>query len=300
MGEQVSAPTVVIVNPGAGAAEGTAEILDRLARLGPVRIEETSAPGDARAIAEAAASAGAERVVAVGGDGTIHEVVNGLWHHRDRCALGIVPAGTGNDTARSLDLPLGGEEAVELILAGSLRPIDLVSVELDGGEREIAVNAITGGFGGEVAERTTAELKERWGPLAYARSAADTLSEIPCFRVRLDVDGESTGELRAYSVVVANGPYAARGMPVALGARPDDGMLSVHVVLEAPIPELLSMVPALLLGKIPESEHYLTWECETLSVASARPMEVSIDGERRTGRRFRYEVVPAGLRVYGA
>lgn len=298
MSPQETAKTVVVVNPSAAAGGGTTPpVAERLARFGSVLVEETARPGHARDIAAAAAEAGAERVIAVGGDGTVHEVVNGLATRPRACRLGIVAGGTGNDTARSLGIPVETEDAIALLEDGEARPIDLVEVRIDGG-REVAVNAITGGFGGEVAEGATEELKDRWGPLAYLRSAADTLSEIPCFRIRLSVDGAPSEELRVYSIVVANGPYAAHGVGVAPGALPDDGLLAVHVVLESSITEVLAMVPTLLAGKVPSSDRYRTWACREVSLASEAPMEGSVDGELRRGRRFRYRILPAALDVY--
>lgn len=289
--------TVVVVNPRSGRSDEAPPVSERLSALGPVRVEQTSEPGHAQSIAAAAVEAGAERVVAVGGDGTLHEIVNGLAGHGGRCALGIVPSGTGNDTARSLGIPLAEEDAIELIAHGSARPVDLVEVDIDG-QREYALNAVTGGFGGEVAERVTDELKDRWGALAYLRTAAEALKEVPSYPVRVQVDGEEPEALDVFSLVVGNGPYAARGVCVAPGARPDDGRLSVHAVLEAPVTELLSLVPALIAGHVPESPLYLSWSCERLVVTAEHGMDVSVDGELRHGRRFVYRVIPGALPVY--
>lgn len=290
------APTTIIVNPRAGGGGDGGVRKGSLGPLRPARVVVTTGPGHARFLAAQAARDGAERIVVVGGDGTLHEVVNGLEPHA-ACALGIVPDGTGNDTARSLDIPMDTDEAVCLIVDGEARPADLVAVEVDGrGER--AVNAACGGFGGEVNERMTDDLKERWGPLAYLRSAGDTLTDLPLYRVGLRVDDEEEEALALHSLVVANGPFAARGVRVAPGAVPDDGQLAVHAVLQAPVMELLSMVPALLRGEVPESECYRVWRCGRVEVVCDGVMEVSVDGELRTGRRFRYEVIPGGVRVF--
>ncbi len=291
-----SPSTLVIVNPGAGGVASGATLAQTLDPLRPAHVVEATGPGHARVLAREAARSGATRIVVVGGDGTLHEVVNGL-EASPSCALGIIPAGTGNDTARSLGIPLEHDEAVLLIAKGEAHPTDLISVEVDGKE-EYAINAACGGFGGEVNERMTDELKARWGPLAYIRSAGDALTDIPVHRVRVRIDGGEEEELVVLSLVVANGPFAARGVCVAPGARPDDGRLSVHAVLQAPIVELLAVVPGVLKEEVPESDHYKVWRCRHIDVSSEDTLDVSVDGELRSGRRFRYEVVRGGLRVY--
>lgn len=291
-----SSTTTVIVNPGAGGVASSSKLSETLDPLWPARVVETDGPGHARLLAGEAVRSGAARIVVVGGDGTLHEVVNGLGASPS-CALGIIPAGTGNDTARSLDIPLAHQEAVLLIVEGEARPTDLISVEVDR-EQEYAINAACGGFGGEVNERMTDELKERWGPLSYIRSAGDALANIPVYLVRVRVDGGEEEELAVLSLVVANGPFAARGVCVAPGAQPDDGRLSVHAVLQAPIMELLAIVPGVLKEEVPESDHYRVWSGTRVDVSSDDVLDVSIDGELRSGQRFGYEAIRGGLRVY--
>jgi diacylglycerol kinase (ATP) len=291
-----TASTTVIVNPRAGGVVGTSTLSEALEPLRPARVVETTGPGHARSLASEAAQSGVALIVVVGGDGTLHEVVNGLEPSAS-CALGIIPAGTGNDTARSLGIPLDHDEAVRLIAGGEAHPTDLISVEVDG-EEEYAINAACGGFGGAVNERMTDELKERWGPLSYIRTAADALTDIPVYRVRLRVDDGEEEELSLHSLVVANGPFAARGVSVAPGAQPDDGRLAVHAVVEATLTELLSMVPGAVRGEVPASDHYRVWSCSHVDVSSSEPMDVSVDGELRSGSHFRYEVIRGGLRVF--
>lgn len=288
-------PVLVIVNPRSGGAMDVDALAAALAPLGAVRIEETTAPGHAQELAREAGAQGVERIVVVGGDGTLHEVVNGL----DLSAapiLGLVPAGTGNDLARSLDIPLEAEEAIDVLLTGEAHPIDVMIVSVDG-TTEVATNAACGGFGGEVNARITQELKDKWGPLAYVKASLDTMREIPQYRVHLELDGRDTVEITVHSLVVANGAYAAHGVCVAPGARPDDGLLQVHAVLPRPLKDLLAVAPTLLTGEVPDADHYRVWTCRELVVETDEPLDVSVDGELRRGRRFHYEVVPGAVRI---
>lgn len=289
-------PILAIVNPRAGGAMEAESLAEALAPLGQVRVEETMAPGHAATLAGEAAAAGVERIVVVGGDGTLHEVVNGLDLPASPL-LGIAPAGTGNDLARSLGIPLDVSEAIEIVLTGEAFPTDVMTVSVDG-TTEVAINAACGGFGGEVNARITQELKDRWGPLAYVKASLDALRELPQYKVHLELDGRDTAELPVHSLVVANGAYAAHGVSVAPGARPDDGLLAVHAVLPRPLKDLLAVAPAVLRGEVPDADHYRVWTCRSVEVETAEPLEVSVDGELRRGRRFRYEVRPSALRVF--
>jgi diacylglycerol kinase (ATP) len=290
-----AAQTLVIVNPRAGGAPEPSSLAVALEPLGPVRLVETTRAGHAALLAREADSNGVERIVVVGGDGTLHEVVNGL-EPPSRCVLGLIPAGTGNDLARSLGIPLDHAGAIDVIRAGRASPVDVVRVAVEGVE-EIAINAACGGFGGEVNARITQDLKDRWGPLAYVKASMDTLRELPVYRVRLRFDRRDVAELSVHSLVVANGAFAAHGICVAPGARTDDGVLAVHAVLPRPLKDLLAVAPTVLSGKVPDAEHYRVWRCLAVSVTSEQPIEFSVDGELRRGRSYRYQIRPRAVRI---
>ena len=125
-------PCVLIANPAAGHGHGeeALDVVDRTLRAGgiEVRIHRTTAAGDAVTIAQEAATQGVGAVVAIGGDGTVHEVVNGLLNAdvNERPALGLVPVGTGNDYAKMVTLPKGDPEgAAQVLLRGNLLNVDL-------------------------------------------------------------------------------------------------------------------------------------------------------------------------------
>lgn len=295
MSRTPAAPTLVIVNPRAGSAPEPSSLVESLEPLGPVRIIETAQAGHAEAVAREATAEGVDRIVVVGGDGTLHEVVNGL-EPPSTCVVGLVPAGTGNDLARSLGIPLDYEGAIEVIREGRAAPMDVMSVEVDG-THEIAINAACGGFGGEVNARVTQDLKDRWGPLAYVKASLDALLELPVHRVHLRFDRGDTAELSVHSLVVANGAYAAHGVCVAPGAETDDGALAVHAVLPRPLKDLIAVAPTVLRGEVPDAEHYRVWTCESVSVTSEQPLEVSVDGELRRGRSYHFQVRPSAVRI---
>lgn len=214
-------------------------IRDALAGSGvEARLLETREPGHAERLAAAAADLGHDRVVAVGGDGTIHEVVNGLMAaglgpNGGRPELGIVPAGSGNDVARSLNLPRAPLEALGVALGGSTRPLDLGRAAQDGEVRFFAAAGGTG-FDAQVAY-TMATKTARWqrGRAGYFLA---TLNELRRYRnrelrLRLATDeGARAIDGRFLFVAFANGPFYGGGMQICPDASIADGLLDVCLV----------------------------------------------------------------------
>jgi len=292
-------PTSVILNPHAGSALDEAWVREALAFLPGVAVSTTQAPGEASMFAREAVAAGVPLVVVIGGDGTVNEVINGLAGGLRNCELGIIPAGTGNDGARALGIPLDPDDAAVRLKEKASHAVDLIELS-HGDSSRLALNSVTGGMGGVVSESMPEAVKERWGPLSYARAAVSVLPHLPVYDCRITSDGGAPMELSAVSVVVANGPFAARGVCVAPGARMDDGLLSVHVILESGVGELASLIPALLRRQVPDQENYSVWEARDVCVEVAGGMTVSVDGEPLDVEQVRYRALPSVLRIRGA
>jgi diacylglycerol kinase (ATP) len=202
------------------------------------RILETREPGHAERLAAAAADLGHDRVVAVGGDGTVQEVLNGLMGAGGAPdggppVLALVPAGSGNDLARSLGLPAAPLEALTVALGDTTRPLDLGRAMHDGQLRYFAAAGGTG-FDAQVAS-TMAGRRRAWqrGRAGYFLS---TLNELRRFRnrelqLRLTTDhGYRAVEGRFLFVAFANGPYYGGGMQICPDASIDDGQLDLCLV----------------------------------------------------------------------
>ena len=295
-----AAECVVIVNPSAGsAAHDVSELRERLSFLPDTIIRSTEQAGDARRIAQEAARAGISRIVVAGGDGTLHEVINGLAPTFGSSRLGILPTGTGNDAARTLGIPLELEGALEGLKTGASSTIDVLEIGHDG-HTTFALNAATGGFGGAVNEAMTVDIRELWGPLAYVRAATEVIVEPETKDLTLVFPDREEANLSAISLVVANGRYAAGGLAVAPGARVDDGLLNVHAVVESSPVDLIRVGTALLAGQVPEVDSYRHWESQRISVRCTEEFRFSVDGELLAGKEWRFAVHPAALMVLGA
>ncbi|MPZ94380.1 MAG: phosphatase PAP2 family protein [Propionibacteriales bacterium] len=188
---------------------------------------ETTIDDAGREMTHAALTAGADVVVAAGGDGTVRVVASELA--RTGVALGILPAGTGNLLARNLGLPLQMDPALSVILTGQDRAIDLVRMTGDGMDPERF--AVMGGLGLDAAIMAGApdELKKKVGWPAYFVSGVRHLRD-PAVRVEITVDDGPTVKHRAKTVVIGNVGTLTGGIPLLPDAAPDDGLLDVVVI----------------------------------------------------------------------
>lgn len=236
----VPAAPLFIVNPAAG--DGRALHLEpwlrrRLADRGAdALVVETRFPGHARELARDAAAGGHDRVIAIGGDGTAQEVINGLLESRSGLALGLLAGGSGNDLARSLRLPRHGEDALAVALGAHVRRID-VGVA-DHGADDAAQRRYFGAAGGVGFDAQVAAtmLQRSWWQRGRVGYLVSTLWELQRFRnrsLRLVLEtptGERIVDRTALFVAFANGEYYGGGMQICPGATLEDGWMDLCIV----------------------------------------------------------------------
>jgi diacylglycerol kinase (ATP) len=231
-----------IVNPlsGGGAAPASVVPVARILRDAGARVDVTYSPGPRATldIVEAAVERD-EVIVSIGGDGMLSSIAGQVSALGG--TLGIVPAGRGNDFARMLDLPSDPADVAKILLEGTPRPIDLLSLQLgDAAPRVVAGSVYTGvdAVAGEIVD------KVRWLPrrLQYPYAAVHSLATYRPVAVHVVVDGEGH-DFQAATVVVANSKYYGSGMKIAPGAEVDDGLLDVVVIEAASRRSLLQSLP---------------------------------------------------------
>jgi len=285
----------VIVNPIAGSIKDLDVLLKQLRRLRPGEVRLTHKAGDAETLARKAIRAGCNYVIAVGGDGTLNEVVNGIA--APRCAreicIGVAPLGTGNDFARSLGLPATLEENIDILRVKKTARMDLVRVRSD--RTRYFVNVSTGGFSGLVDEKLTPEIKRAWGPLAYVRSAAAALPELHAYRTTIVLDGTERLSIDLYNVIIANGRFVAAGLPIAPNADPSDGLLDLVLIPKRPKPEMALLAAEIVLGKHISNNALIFRRAKKISVQSRPGMWFNVDGELVGNEPAVFQVVPRTL-----
>ncbi len=284
----------VICNPTAGNGRGkkAGEMVRRkLTEKGiDHRMLWTEKPGHASDLAKEASASGAETVLSIGGDGTSFEVAQGL--SGSDTALGVIPAGTGNDFAKTLGSPLEAEAALEFILTHPAKKTD--AGEINGC---MFLNEIGTGF--DVSVLDYAEKAKRYvrGLLPYLHGVAQTLFRFKSIPITYSIDGGEPVTKDAFVVAVANGGMIGGGIPIAPEARPDDGLFDVVIVGAVKKKDLLARLSGLMQGKIltfPET----TFVRASSVTFSAPDMRVNIDGEIVTEARAAARVLPGALWVH--
>lgn len=281
---------IVLRNPGSGRADDAA--FDALAKYEALEL----APGtDAADAARQAIARGADVIVAVGGDGTVSRVADALVGAN--ACLAIVPAGTGNDLARSLGLPTEIDAALALVESGRVRAIDVIRACPDDGAPTYVVNVAAGGLSGQVDEALDSEDKQRWGPLAYVWTAVKVLPDLRPYRTELTFDDEPPVTIDAVNVVVANGRTVAGGWAVAPTAELDDGLADVVVVRYTKALDLAGVAARLATGDPLGSPAVDHRRARRVRVRSEPGMPFNVDGELITRTACTFDVIPRALRV---
>jgi diacylglycerol kinase (ATP) len=299
---------LVIVNPAArnGAVGRLWQKLSAsLAALGvDAETVRTERPGHASELARAGLRNGPRLVVAVGGDGTVNEVVNGFFEDGRPIAadaeLAIVPIGTGRDGVRTYGISGKPERAIALIADGATRTIDLgratYTAHAGGEETRIFLNIASCGLSGAVAERANRTSKRLGGTPAFLWATIATFAGWKNVPFTVTIDGVAR-ELVANNTIVANGRYFGGGMKIAADAKPDDGLLDAIVFGDVGRVDLALNMHRLYRGTIlrhPKASHQLA---RIVSVEPARPLPIEIDGEQPGVTPVRFEVLPAALRL---
>ncbi len=288
----------IILNPiaGRGAADRARPVLQRLLDQwqrtdDSVHIEfiETHHRGHAERIADSAINAGADLVVAAGGDGTLVEVAAAL--KGSGACVGLIPLGTGNDFARALGIPRTLLGALHTLRHGSVIEIDL-GVWPNG----YFINAAGCGLDAAVAARVNHGIRHMSGTWAYL---AALIAELRIFRpsdITVDIDGRRI-ECRAMLCAVANGISYGGGMRIAPNARYDDGMLDICVVRECSLAEFAWAFPRVYLGAHQHHPKVIMEQGSHVRIEADPPLPVHIDGEAFGATPLDCTTMPRALRM---
>lgn len=286
--------TLFLVNPKAGRGSAL-RVWQRIEPLVPrERGVEVVIPDSLAATRKAAADAvkaGVERVVVVGGDGTLLAVADELVH--SDTGVGIVGAGTGNDFVRDYILPRRPEEALAVALGRQTQRVDVG--QASGGRHFL--NAAGIGFDGEVAAKASTYPSGLGGTLPYLMGAITTLLHYRPVEVRVTVDGEPRYEGTSTMIAVANGRYYGGGMQIAPSARRDDGLIDVCLAEGMGPLQLLNLLPRVYGGGHVRSPRVHLLRGEHVRVEVSAPVRAHVDGEPLLYESLVFQARPRALRV---
>jgi YegS/Rv2252/BmrU family lipid kinase len=265
----------------------------------------TRRPLEATSLAREAILAGSELIVAVGGDGTIQEAVNGFFAGgrplNPACRLGIINAGTGHGFAQSLGFPADIESQCAQIAAGTTRPVDIGRVFYAGrngsSDERYFVNECQAGIGSEVVKKVHAGNKKLGGTLAFGLATLAAAWTSPNRKMTVSVDGAPpiTGSFLA--VVCANGNAMAGGMHLAPGAKVDDGLLDILFMHAQSRSERLRNFPKIYSGSHLGSPKFTCFRGRFISLASEEEVALEADGELLGKMPCRIEILPSAIQV---
>jgi len=294
---------VVIANPrrGRGRADAGLAGIERALRAAGLgyRIARTGGRGHATELARDALREGGRYLVAAGGDGTVHEVVNGMLDDDGRpvaadAVLGVLACGSGCDFVRSFGLPGGVTAAVRHLAGDAVRRIDVGRLTCAPGVTRYFANIAEAGLGGTVVART-AGLP---GFLGGARYLCGFWLTLPGFRpatVRLEADGQAY-QWRAHNVVVANGRFYGGGMQISPASEPDDGALDV-LVMAGPKSDAFTTLPRLYRGAHLPHRNIATLRAGRLRVDADPPFDIEADGEVLGATPATFEIIPGAIQL---
>lgn len=287
----------LIANPVAGSGRThriASQVVDLLGRRNVAfDLEFTAAPRHAAEIA-ARSCDDFDAIVAVGGDGTVHEIASSML----RCGkpLGIIPAGSGNDLIKSLHIPNDIAAAIEILLAGRTRMIDAGTIN-----GLCFVNVVGIGFDAAVNHNSH---RLRWpasGLLRYVFALIKTLGTFDPVSLSVTIDGARSFQ-DLFLLTIGNGTTCGGGFKLTPHAHLDDGLLDVTLIRPIRVPSLLWHLPKVFGGSIGKVVRYVSMTTATkVRVESPAPVPVHVDGEIYRGNTavMEIEIIPKALTVIG-
>lgn len=296
----------LIVNPNADLGRAwrwAADLRPVIEEFGGADWTGTVYPTHATELARQAAEEGYELVVAVGGDGTVHEVINGLMlvpdEHRPR--LGVVPLGSGNDFAHNVGVNKNSALAARQALSGQPRRIDVGKLTDGRGRVEYWDNTVGIGFDATVTIRSRRIPLVR-GFLIYLIAVLQTIllnHEAPILKARTDQEAWEDAMLM---LVLCNGRREGGGFAVAPQARPDDGVFHYTGVTRVSRPMMLRLLPEVMNGTHGRFRQVRMGACQKMELTSDRPLYIHTDGEIFAGfgvdvRQLQFEILPGAIEV---
>jgi YegS/Rv2252/BmrU family lipid kinase len=296
----------IILNPMAdmGNAWRVARDLRSITeQQGNVTWSGTVYPGHAIELAREASEEGYDRIIAMGGDGTVHEVVNGIMQapENKRPVLGVVPVGSGNDFAHGIGAAKKPNEALTRALNGQASTVDLALMTDGNGRKEYFDNTLGVGFGATVTIRSH-RLPLLRGFLMYLTAVLQTII-IDHNPIKMQIESDSEKwEQKVIYLVLCNGPREGGGFIIAPEAKIDDGILHYAMITDVSRAMMFRIVPEVMKGTHGKFKEVKMGTCKKFSLTADHPLYIHADGEIFSGlgtdvRKVNFEILPNALKV---
>jgi YegS/Rv2252/BmrU family lipid kinase len=302
---------MVIVNPNAGNGKGKKDwgkISSNLKRYG-INYKElfTEKKGHAIELSKKVVETGFRKILSVGGDGTLNEIVNGVFN-QTACStkditIGSIPVGTGNDWGRMFGIPLDYEGAIKIIKEAKLMLHDIGVISFFNGSekgKRYFINIAGLGFESVVVKRTNAQKeKGRSGKAIYFYNLLMSLLSYKNTKAEIVIDGIKS-QANIFSINVGNGRYCGGGMRQTPDAIPNDGILDVTVIKEMGKLEIILNLNKLYTGTILDHPKIDGYTCKNLLASSEKILFAEADGEHLGHTPVEFNIIPSAINiVYG-
>lgn len=228
-------------------------------------------------------------VILGGGDGTISSAARCLYE--EQMTFALLPLGTANDLARSLDIPADIEQAFRIIASDQRRRVDLGCVN-----GHYFFNVANIGLGVNITYELTPEVKKTWGVFSYLKALMSAIAKTESFSVTLILDGKKR-RTRSIQLGVGNGRYYGGGNIIDEYCTIDNGLLSLYSLKPQSLWDLLTLAPLLRDGRQYQAQRTFTARAKTIEVRTSAPREVHADGEPVTTTPAIFKIIPNALQA---
>lgn len=284
----------IIANPNAGRRGKIERVIAKVvetfqARNIPYTLQYANTPELAREIAGGLESAGEKFIIVIGGDGTLSEVVNGLAEPRN-VNLGLIPAGTGNDFAKTLKITKDLKRNLEHIFSGVIKQFDYIQ-----GATRRAVNTASTGIDIEIMQRYNAS--KRRNKLNYYRALFTTIFRYKAPSHKIKTDVAELDERKHFVIAACNGQYFGGGMRVSPNSCPHDGRLNMVAIHDMSRSKILFRLLKFLSGKHINKPYTIEHLTKAVQLNDSAPTTVDYDGELVYNEPFDLQIVVGGLNI---
>lgn len=286
---------MIIINPSSGREEAlnyigsTKEILHEQGYQ--VTVSETKKERDATHFCITACEQRFDLVVSIGGDGTLHETINGLIDQEHRPKLGVVPLGTVNDFARALHIPLDPEQAIRTLTSTRVKKVDMGCVN-----DHLFLNVIAVGSIAETLSMVSSEDKSRFGAFAYLKEGIKELMNKPVHHLTIQYDDKTwEGESRLFLAALTNSVGGFEKL--VPDAAVDDGLIHCFIIKDLNIFSTLSVSMSLLLGSLKDHNDVVYFTAKQVHASSAETVRTNVDGEEGPALPIELNIMPRHIEV---
>lgn len=268
----------IIYNPTSGREMFKKHLPDVLEKLEIAGYETschaTTCEGDAKVAASNAVERGFDVVIAVGGDGTLNEVVSGISGHENRPKLGLIPMGTTNDFARAVQISRKIDEAVDIIVKGDTIPVDVGLINED----RYFINIVAGGRITELTYDVPSKMKTLLGQLAYYIKGIEMLPSIKATNMRIEYDDEVfEGEAMLFLCGLTNSVGGFE--KIAPDASINDGLFTMMILKKCSLPDFIKIASLALRGEHLNDPNLIYKKASVVKVSSDEDVKLNLDGE---------------------